>query len=112
MTIHEVTTVAEAAHAHAVGADMLVPHRLRGSLWQRSPLLLAAGAALRWRQTTNDAPATRRHRAYRAPRAETYSDTREVQTMALATLFETWRARGLNAFHECLSVLHFPLPQV
>jgi len=32
--------------------------------------------------------------------------------MALATLFETWRARGLNAFHECLSVLHFPLPQV
>jgi transposase len=32
--------------------------------------------------------------------------------MALATLFETWRARGLNAFHECLSVLHFPLSQI
>jgi hypothetical protein len=32
--------------------------------------------------------------------------------MAVATLFETWRARGLNAFRECLAVLHFPLTQV
>src|SRR5207237_1322881 len=57
------------------------------AVWQflaAFPLMLAAGAALRWGQTTNDGPATRRHRAYRAPRAETYSDTREVQTMALA----------------------------
>ena len=28
--------------------------------------------------------------------------------MALATLFETWRARGLNPFEECLRLLHHP----
>src|SRR5205085_11031885 len=47
-------------------------------------MVLAAGAALRWGQTTNDAPSRRRHRACRAPRTEAYSNTREVYTMALA----------------------------
>ncbi len=33
--------------------------------------------------------------------------------MALASLFETWQARGLNPFEECLSLLRqTPLPQV
>lgn len=33
--------------------------------------------------------------------------------MALASLFETWQARGRNPFEECLTLLHqTPLPQV
>jgi transposase len=32
--------------------------------------------------------------------------------MALSTLFGTWKARGLNPFHACLSVLHSALPQI
>ena len=33
--------------------------------------------------------------------------------MALASLFETWQARGLNPFEECLKLLRqTPLPQV
>jgi hypothetical protein len=32
--------------------------------------------------------------------------------MALSTLFGTWKARGLNTFHACLSVLHSALPQI
>ncbi len=33
--------------------------------------------------------------------------------MALASLFETWQARGLNPFEECLNLLRqTPLPQV
>jgi hypothetical protein len=31
--------------------------------------------------------------------------------MALSTLFGTWKARGLNTFHACLSLLHSALPQ-
>ena len=30
--------------------------------------------------------------------------------MALASLFETWQARGLNPFDECLKLLSHPLP--
>jgi hypothetical protein len=30
--------------------------------------------------------------------------------MALSTLFATWKARGLNTFHACLSLLHSALP--
>jgi transposase len=30
--------------------------------------------------------------------------------MALSTLFGTWKARGLNTFHACLSLLHSALP--
>src|SRR5437667_9808926 len=59
----------------------------RRAVWQflaAVALVLAAGAALRWGQTTNDAPSTRRHRACQAPRTEAHSDTREVYTMALA----------------------------
>jgi hypothetical protein len=32
--------------------------------------------------------------------------------MALSTLFGTWKARGLNTFHACLSLLHSALPQI
>ncbi len=33
--------------------------------------------------------------------------------MALASLFETWQARGLNPFEECLKLLRqAPLPQL
>ena len=32
--------------------------------------------------------------------------------MALSTLFGTWKARGLNTFHACLSMLHSALPQI
>ncbi len=33
--------------------------------------------------------------------------------MALASLFETWQARGLNPFKQCLKFLRqTPLPQV
>ena len=33
--------------------------------------------------------------------------------MALASLFGTWQARGLNPFEECLKLLgHIPLPQI
>jgi transposase len=32
--------------------------------------------------------------------------------MALSTLFGTWKARGLNTFRACLSMLHSALPQI
>ena len=32
--------------------------------------------------------------------------------MALSTLFGTWKARGLNTFQACLSLLHSALPQI
>lgn len=32
--------------------------------------------------------------------------------MALASLFGTWQARGLNPLHECLRLLQSPLPQI
>ena len=32
--------------------------------------------------------------------------------MALSTRFGTWKARGLNTFHACLSLLHSALPQI
>jgi hypothetical protein len=33
--------------------------------------------------------------------------------MALASLFGTWHARGLNSFDECLKLLRqTPLPQI
>jgi hypothetical protein len=32
--------------------------------------------------------------------------------MALSTLFGTWKARGLNTFHACLSLLHSALPRI
>src|SRR5918911_1426086 len=47
-------------------------------------MVLAAGVGLRWGQTTNVAPSTRRHRASQAPRTEAHSNTREVYTMVLA----------------------------
>lgn len=32
--------------------------------------------------------------------------------LALSTLFGTWKARGLNTFQACLSLLHSALPQI
>jgi transposase len=32
--------------------------------------------------------------------------------LGLASLFQTWHARGLNPFHACSSLLHSRLPQV
>jgi hypothetical protein len=32
--------------------------------------------------------------------------------LGLASLFQTWHARGLNPFQECLSLLHSRLPQI
>jgi transposase len=32
--------------------------------------------------------------------------------MALSTLFGTWKARALNTFHACLSLLHSALPEI
>src|SRR5437868_4284531 len=67
--------------------DCVGTRQHRRAVWQflaAFPLVLAAGAALRWGQRTNDASAMRRHRACQAPRTEAHSDTREVHTMALA----------------------------
>lgn len=40
----------------------------------------------------------------------TRSDAGTKTRMALATLFQTWRARGLNPFHECLKLLSRQAP--
>jgi hypothetical protein len=38
------------------------------------------------------------------------SDAGTKTRMALASLFETWLARGLNALQECLRALGAPAP--